>query len=366
MTSILTNTTAVSALQTLRAINGSLENTQNKVSSGMRVATASDDAAYWSIATTMRSDVGAMEAVSDSVGLAQGIVNTTYAAMETVRDSFVDIRNLAITASNMPQPGMRDVILPGFSLDPEYAKSDVYKIDVRMQKLQDQARESMMSASFAGVNMIYHSKTEDVKASEQVFSFVIGYSDGKVQKMDVKAMDTLLLNDAFGSYPTTYPGEFNPEKTLFDGNDIFDAPGSYTPASIYWYNIPLSNPDTGDPESYPVSKTQILQSIENHVVRHGSDRQGLYNNLVNMIDEKIQALTSKMAYVGSVQTALAMHDEKNLRMIDTVNRGVGRLVDADMAEESARLRALQTQQQLSVSALNIANSAPQNIMQLFN
>jgi flagellin len=366
MTSILTNTSAMSALQTLRTISGSLENTQNKVSSGMRVATASDDAAYWSIATTMRSDVGAMEAVSDSVGLAQGVVNTAYAAMETVRDSFVEIRNLAITASDMPQPGMRDAIKPTFSLDPEYATSDVYKIDVRIQQLQDQARDAMLSASFAGVNMLYHSKTEDVKASAQVFSFVIGYADGKVQTMDVSAMDTLLLNDDFGSYPTTFPGEFNPEQTLFDGSDIIDAPGSFTPASIYWYNIPVSNPVTGDPEAYPVSPTYILQSIENHVVRFGSDRQGLYSNLVNMIDGKIQELTSKMAYVGSVQTALDLYDELNLKMIDTVNRGVSRLVDADMEEQSARLRALQTQEQLSVSALNIANSAPQAILQLFN
>ncbi len=184
--------------------------------------------------------------------------------------------------------------------------------------------------------------------------------------MDVSAMDTLLLNDDFGSYPTTYPGEFNPERTLFDGSDIFDAPGSFTPASIYWYNIPVSNPVTGDPEAYPINPTHILQSIENNVVRFGSDRQGLYSNLVNMIDGKMQELTSKMAYVGSVQSALDLYDEMNLKMTDTVNRGVGRLVDADMAEESARLRALQTQQQLSVSALNIANSAPQNILQLFN
>lgn len=67
-----------------------------------------------------------------------GIVDTAYAAMETVRQSFVEIRNLAITASDMPQPGLRDVIKPTFSLDPEYAKSDVYKIDVRI--LQDQTR----------------------------------------------------------------------------------------------------------------------------------------------------------------------------------------------------------------------------------
>ncbi|CAN7573788.1 hypothetical protein G6M70_15820 [Agrobacterium tumefaciens] len=364
MTSILTNVSAITALNTLRGIGAQLTDTSQQMLSGLRVDIASDNAAYWAISTSMRSDVGAMEAVTDSLGLALGIVDTAYAAMETVRQSFVEIRNLAITASDMPQPGMQDAIKPTFSLDPEYAKSDVYKIDVRIQQLQDQARAAMLSASFAGVNMIYHGKNEAVDASQQVFSFVIGYAAGKVQTMDVSAMDTLLLNDDFGSYPTTYLGEFNPEKTLFDGSDVIDAPGSFTPAAIYWFNIPVSNP-AGDPEAYPVSPTYILQSIENHVVRFGSDRQGLYSNLVANIHNKIQQLTSKMAYVGSVQSALDLYDENNMKRIDSATRGVGRLVDADMEVTAVKLRALETQQQLATNGLQIANSQPSTLLQLF-
>ncbi len=313
----------------------------------------------------MRSDVKAMGAITDSIGLAMGIVDTAYAAMETVRQSFVEIRNLVITASDMPQPGMRDIIKPTFSLDPEYAKSDVYKIDVQIQQFQNQARDAMVAASFSGVNMIYHDKTEPVKASEQVFSFVIGYAAGKVQTMDVSAMDTLLLNDGFGVYPTSFPGQYNPEATLFDGSDIIDAPGTFTPAAVYWYNFPMSNPVTGDPEAYPVSPTYILQSIENHVIRQGADRQGLYSNLVATIDKKIEQLTSKMAYVGSVQSALDTYDELNKKAVETATKGIGRLVDADMDATSVKLRALEAQQQLAVQALSIANDAPSRILQLF-
>lgn len=365
MTSILTNTSAMSALSTLRLIGGRLDDESQKMSSGLRVKTAADNAAYWSISTTMRSDVKAMGVITDSLGLAMGIVDTAYAAMENVRQSFVEIRNLAITASDMPQPGMKDALKPTFSLDPEYAKSDVYKIDVQIQQLQEQAKAAMLSASFAGVNMIYHGKNEDVKASEQAFSFVIGYADGKVQTMDVSAMDTLLLNDDFGSFPTTFPGQFNPEQTLFDSSDIIDAPGSFTPAAIYWYNIPVSNPVTGDPEAYPVSPTYILQSIENHVVRYGSDRRGLYSNLVANIDSKIQQLTSKMAYVGSVKSALDLYDENNNKRIDAATRGIGRLVDADMDDAAVKLKALEAQQQLAIQALGIANSEPGRILELF-
>ncbi|MGO6812212.1 flagellin [Rhizobium ruizarguesonis] len=365
MSSIITNNGAMAALGTLRSINGRLTDTSQQMSSGLRVATASDNAAYWSISTSMRSDVKAMTVVNDSVGLAQGVVDTAYAGMENVLESFVEIRNLVITATDMPQPGFKDVVKPTFSLDPEYAKSDVYKIDQRIQQLQDQAKAAMLSSSFSGVNLLYHSKTEADKASQQVFSFTVGYVGGTVQTLGIDAMDTLLLNDDFGSFPTTFPGEFNPEKTLFDGSDIIDAPGSFTPASIYWYNIPVSNPTTGDPEAYPVDQTYVLQSIENNVVRFGSDRKGLYSNVVASIDQKIQQLTSKMAYVGTVQKALEMYEDLNRKMIDSVTSGVGRLVDADMETTASKLRALQTQQQLSIQALGIANAAPGNLIQLF-
>ncbi|WP_259671010.1 flagellin [Rhizobium sp. NZLR1b] len=365
MSSIITNNGAMAALGTLRSISGRLTDTSQQMSSGLRVKTAADNAAYWSISTTMRSDVKAMNVVNDSVGLAQGVVDTAYAGMENVLESFVEIRNLVITATDMPQPGFKDVVKPTFSLDPEYAKSDVYKIDQRIQQLQDQAKAAMLSSSFSGVNLLYHGKNEADKASQQVFSFTVGYVGGTVQTLGIDAMDSLLLNDDFGSFPTTFPGEFNPEKTLFDGSDIIDAPGSFTPASIYWYNIPVSNPTTGDPEAYPVDQTYVLQSIENNVVRFGSDRKGLYSNVVASIDQKIQQLTSKMAYVGTVQKSLEMYEDLNRKMIDSVTSGVGRLVDADMETTASRLKALQTQQQLAVQSLGIANAAPGNLIQLF-
>lgn len=365
MSSIITNNGAMAALGLLRSVGERLTDESEKMSSGLRVKTAADNSAYWSISTSMCSDVKAMHVVTDSVGLAQGIVDTAYAAMETVLDSFVEIRNLAITASGMPQPGMRDAVKPTFSLDPEYAKSDVYKIDQAIQQLQNQAKTAMLSASFSGVNLLYHGKNEDVKASEQVFNFIIGYAGGKVQTLDVKAMDTLLLNDDFGSFPTTFPGEFNPEQTLFDGSDTINAPGSFTPLGVYWYNIPVSNPTTGDPEAYPVEPTYVLQALENHVVRFGSDRQGLYSNFVANLDQKIQAITSKMAHVGTVQKSLEMYDEINNKMIDSVTSGIGRMVDADMETTASTLQALQAQQQLAIQSLAIANASPRNLAQLF-
>src|SRR6476619_5799633 len=82
--SLLTNTAAMTALQTLRSVSNSLQTTENRISSGFRVATASDNSAYWSIATSMRADNAALSAVSDSLGLSAATVDTEYTALTAV------------------------------------------------------------------------------------------------------------------------------------------------------------------------------------------------------------------------------------------------------------------------------------------
>lgn len=364
MTSILTNSAAMAALDVLRSIGSDLGTQQNRVSAGLRVATASDNAAYWSISTTMHSEAMAMSAVTDAIGLASGIVDTAYAAMETVHKSFVEIRNLAIIASDMPQPEFKNLVIGGFSLDEYYGRSQVAEIEQQMQHLQDQARDAMMSASFSGVNLLYNPKGQPDRASERTYSFVIGYGEAKAHTLDVKAMDLLLLNDDSG-YPMSHPSDYNPERALFDLSDIVDTPGSSVPASATWYNILLTNPMTGDPESYDVHPSYTLMRLENNIARNGGDRAGLYSNFVDYLDTKLQALTDRMAYIGTLQNSLETHEELNKKRIASVTEGIGRLVDADMNEASTRLRALEAQQQLAIQALSIANETPSRIMALF-
>src|ERR1700712_603751 len=86
MSSLLTNTSAMTALQTLRGISSNLETTQNRISTGQRVSTASDNAAYWSIATTMRSDVQALSAVQDALGLGPATIDTMYTGLDATVD----------------------------------------------------------------------------------------------------------------------------------------------------------------------------------------------------------------------------------------------------------------------------------------
>ena len=99
MSSLLTNTSAMVALQTLRSINTDLEQTNNRVSTGLRVNTAADNAAYWSIATTIKSDNGALSAVTDSLSLGASTLSTTYTGLNTAITSLNDIKNQLVTAT---------------------------------------------------------------------------------------------------------------------------------------------------------------------------------------------------------------------------------------------------------------------------
>ena len=83
MASIMTNSAALTALQSLNATQNNLSTTQARISTGYRVSQASDNAAYWSIATTMRSDNQAMSTVSDALGLGASKVDTAYTGMDS-------------------------------------------------------------------------------------------------------------------------------------------------------------------------------------------------------------------------------------------------------------------------------------------
>lgn len=88
--------------------------------------------------------------------------------------------------------------------------------------------------------------------------------------------------------------------------------------------------------------------------------------LAGTVDTSINNVSSALSRLGTKSKALEMHATFISKLSDTLEAGVGNLVDADLAKESAKLQALQTKQQLGVQALSIANQAPQILMSLFS
>jgi flagellin len=87
--------------------------------------------------------------------------------------------------------------------------------------------------------------------------------------------------------------------------------------------------------------------------------------MISVVDDMLSQMTEAAAVIGSTNMRIDMQNEFVADLMDVIDKGVGRLVDADMNEESTKLKALQTQQQLGIQALSIANSNSENILSLF-
>ncbi|WP_107341395.1 flagellin [Agrobacterium pusense] len=180
MTSILTNTSALAALQTLRMIGSNMADTQRQVSSGLRVQTAADNAAYWSISTTMRSDNMALAAVSDALGLGAAKVDVAYASMESTIDALGEFRAKLVAAK---EDGV-----------------DRAKIQTELDQFKGQFVSIATSASFNGVNWVNTDAPENLwelsSLPTSITSSFIRSSDGSVRvgTTDIDVADLSLFN----------------------------------------------------------------------------------------------------------------------------------------------------------------------------
>ncbi len=139
MTSLLTNNSAMVALQTLRSINSQLDQTNNRVSTGLRVNTAADNAAYWSISTTIKSDNGALGAVTDSLSLGASTLTTTYNGLNAAITALNDLKDQLTTATG--------------------ANVDRAKVQQTIEADQAQLYAVAKSSSFSGQNWLYWGDT---------------------------------------------------------------------------------------------------------------------------------------------------------------------------------------------------------------
>ncbi|NML74874.1 flagellin [Rhizobium sp. S-51] len=320
MTSIMTNAAAMAALQTLRTIDTNLETTQRRVSSGYRVETAADNAGYWSIATTMRSDNAALSTVADALGLGAATVDTAYTALDNVIDVMTQIKAKLVAAS---EPGV-----------------DKEKINEEMKQLKNQLVSSAQSASFSGENWLYNTNPAALGTKQVVSSFVRG-ADGSVE------VTTLNFDTA--------------ESVLLDS---FDASRGFLTKDIDADAL-MSTP-TGTARNYfllDISSTTPATGTEIEISMATTDDE--LSDMISVVEELLGQLTDAASTLGAITSRIEMQDSFVSNLMDVIDKGVGRLVDADMNEESTRLKALQTQQQLGIQALSIANTNAENILTLF-
>ena len=298
MSSILTNSAAITALQSLTMTQKSLTMVQNQVSTGLRVQSASDNAAYWSIATTMKSDNGALGAVKDALGAGTSMMSVANAAVGQLVTSMNQIKNDLVSAQ---QPG-----------------ADLAKIGADIGQASKELTTIVQSAAFNGNNML-----DGSQSSINLISSFNRSAAGATSVGSIAITGTAVIGLASG---TTGFG-------VLEGGT-----GSATGSGTNFKTISVTASTT--------SAQLTTMSAD--------------------ADVALGALQTYASNLGSTQTRLTQQQSFVSALSDALTNGVGSLVDADMNEASTRLQALQTQQQLGVQSLSIANSNSQMILKLFN
>jgi flagellin len=398
-----------------------MEGVQNRISTGFRVSNASDNAAYWSIATTMRSDNKALGAVQDALGLGAATIDVAYTAMNSTVKVVDEIKSKLVAART---PGV-----------------DRGKIQSEITELQKQLRNTAQSAVFNGENWL---SVDGGAAGFNPFKTIVASfarTGGAIaiDTVDV-ALNSIKLLDAQAEFATaTYmagtvsAGTFGVDAVT--GGSLTVTGATATPVTLRFdqgaslqdvatalngisgitaqvdsagqlrianrNNAVVSFAQTGLTSTatgatafaiastaaapaggFAQSRKGILDkgydffngtawttaSVLNLNISQLTDSPADLSRMevfISAVDTALGGITNAATNLGSLKARIGLQQDFVKSLRDAMDRGVGQLVDADMSAESTRLQALQTQQQLGIQALSIANQGSQNILSLF-
>ncbi|HUD95171.1 flagellin [Sphingobium sp.] len=275
--SVNTNAGAMAALQSLNATNSKMDVTQSRINTGLAVGSTKDDSAKYTIAQTLRGDLGGLNAVSSSLNNAKSVTDTAIAGAEQVSDILNQMKSKAYEAADA-----------GLDTDSRAA------IDKDFTALKEQITTIIESSEFNNTNLLDSTFTGTTS---------------------VAALQSLKV--ATGT------------DTLDVANQAFDT------------------------------------SVDTAIGTGGINSQATAETMVGTLDTVITAVNTSLSDLGAASRKIEGQLSFTSKLSDVVTTGIGNLVDADLAKESANLQALQVQQQLGVQALSIANQAPQTILSLF-
>ena len=418
MTSINTNNSAMAALQTLRTINDGLDKTQQAVSTGYKVSSASDNAAYWSIATTMRSDNSALGAVSDAIGLGAAKVDTAYTAMDSAIDVVTQIKAKLVTATEE-------------GVDKGSIQDDISQLQGQLKSISGAAsfngenwlQASLGSSTASVTRTVVGSFTRDsdgnvavktigytqdsssvlfdtshsvskygildgndvITGSQQMASVSVVYADGTSSTSNVATADSgwlaangftvdnddgIALDKNKNAYVEVSDGVWAKATTTATNNASSSAEvGSVSYAGSTYYVDTSASSISGATTAtvdmgFSVSTLDVTK-LDSYSAASGMSSDDVLAEMISYVDNQLSTMTSAASNLGSVSSRIDMQSNFVSSLSDSITSGVGKLVDADMEEESSKLSALQTQQQLAIQSLSIANSSSQNILSLF-
>ena len=268
------------ALQSLETTQQQLAVTQKQISTGYRVADASDDGAAYAIAQGIRASVGALTSANQQLGTVQGLLSTTQSGLNNISTMMGSMRDVLVKLADSSVQG-----------------NDRTNYEQQYTSMLANVKTFVQDADYNGQTLI-----GDLTGSSGTF--------GRV---------AVTRNESGSTYGIS----------TFSGSALY--------GSLSFTTTQLSSAST------------VAALIT---------ASGIFINQQNALGNELNTIGSSVNYVNNQTTY-------NTDKIDALNGGLGSLVDANLAQASAQLTALQIRQQLGTQALSLANQAPQSLLSLF-
>ena len=283
LNSVNTNVGAMIALESLNQTNQQLNATQKQISTGYRVADATDDGAAYAVAQSVRSDVNALTTANEQLGGVQGLLSTTSSGLNDISTTLSSMRDTLVELANGNTSG-----------------NERTRYAAQSSTLLTQVKGFIEDADYNGKTLI-----GNITGSNGAFSSV-----------------SVIRNEVGSTYGIS----------TFSGSALYNA--------ITFTTL------LGESTSTAIGSIAALIT--------GS---GTFLSEFNKVGT---AMNTYGAATNYVTNQITYNNDK----IDALNSGLGALVDADMAKESAMLQSLQIKQQLGTQALSLADQAPQTLLSL--
>lgn len=279
LNSINTNYGAMVALESLNSTNSQLEAVQKQISTGYRVADATDDGAAYAVAQGVRSSVNALTTANQQLGGVQGLLSTTASSLNDISNTMSSMRDVLVDLANGNVSGDERT---------QYVQ--------QYQSYLSNVKSFIQDASYNGKTLI-----GNITGSSGTFAGV-----------------AVVRNEVGSTYGITTYG-----------------------ASTLYGSLNFTTTQLGGASTVAALITAT----------------GTFLNEMNNLGAAMNKYGAATNYVSN---QVSYNSDK----IDSLNSGMGSLIDADLAKESAQLQALQIRQQLATQAMTIANQTPSTLLSL--
>ena len=401
--SVNTNTNALAALETLNLTQQSLTTTQKRISTGLKVAGAADDASTFAIAQGQRGDIAGFQSISNSLALGSATVNVALQGAQSISDTLNQIKAKVVQGQDPTQ--------------------NAAAIQNDIASFVSQVSSTAAAAQFNGVNLINDvnagtataandkvlSSLNTVGGVETAATIVVNSQDLTAKTLGLGGLnvsgstetvnfdptatitgaggggDTLLLNvnnaNGVGSTATTF--EFIDKASLANApanaSNIVIVTDSTKSIGQNLALIATGLQKAGLSASFDTSGNLAITSSTGFGAVNGTLTlasagggtsgvtltAGSAGTALGVINAAIAKVQTALSALGTSANQLTTQTNFVKSLTDSLTGGVGQLVDADLAAESANLQALQTKQQLGIQALSIANQGPGAVLTLF-